>query len=187
MVADRGILHLHKLPRRLGLSHVGLKLAKFKVNPEHSISINYLSMVPAVTPIQRVAIPPTSEGCGYPTQKKVVNAPPVTTSINPTAPRMLQSKPCMHLWKMRNNTPRAVPPVQVLPVHPVERRSKRLNQELENDTIFTVPKAMIINSYQIPLESSNIVSQEAFNRRAQCMMDAPKFHRSKPYQPQAQL
>ena len=48
-------------------------------------ALRILQIIPAVTPIQRVDIPLTSESGGYPTQR-VANSPPVITSSNPTAP-----------------------------------------------------------------------------------------------------
>ena len=54
VLADRGILHSHKLPLCFCLYHVGAKLAKFKVNPERSISIKLCIHVPTVLHPQRM-------------------------------------------------------------------------------------------------------------------------------------
>ena len=93
----------------------------------------------------------------------MTSAPHVTTSTNPTAPQTLKEKPHMHLWKTRNNSPGAISLIQVVTVHPVQRRSKSLNQALEEDKIFTVHEVTMPNLYQIPLTRSNLVSQEALN------------------------
>ena len=109
-----------------------------------------LATAPAMSPVQRVAIPPTSEGGGYPTQK-LTNAPIITTSTDPTAPGRLKSKPHMHLRKTRNNTPGAVPPIQVVPVHPVQHQSKCLNQALEESEISQlVPHPALKVQYYLP-------------------------------------
>ena len=138
-------------------------------------ALNILSTIPTVTPIERVAISPTSEGGGYLTQR-VVNASPMTTSTNHTAPLMPKAKPHAHLWNTRSNTPGAVSPIQVVPVQHIQRCSKHHNQELEEDKIFTLPNAMLPNSYQIPPARSNTISQETLNAITRFFMKSPVHH-----------
>ena len=59
-------------------------------------------------PLQRVDISPTSEG--EQSILRVGATPPVTTSTNPTALRILREKPRTHQQQPRNNTPGATPP-----------------------------------------------------------------------------
>ena len=58
---------------------------------------------------QRVGEVPTSEG-ESPAQR-VDEAPPITTTTNPTAPRTMQVAPRTHQRITRNNTPMATPDI----------------------------------------------------------------------------
>ena len=113
--------------------------------------------------IQRVDMPTTSEGADD--IQRVNDAPPITTTTNPTDPRTLRTKPRTHMRVTRANTPGTLPPIRIeegsrINTEPV-RRSKRLDPTIIPDPIVITP--LKPNSYRIPMASSNIISQEAVN------------------------
>ena len=120
-----------------------------------------LNKMQANTPtIQRVDQYPTSEGEA--SMQRVVAAPPIKTTTNPTSLVTLQAKPRTHQLKTRNNTPGALPPI----IHPVgmglpqKRRSERINPT-------TIVKPFIINkepnSEIITMTHLQMISQEDIN------------------------
>ena len=71
--------------------------------------------------VQRVAtesahsrgqLPTSADPIPEPSFQRVTKAPKVTTSTNPTAPRVLKTTKRTHRRKTRNNTPGAVPPIK---------------------------------------------------------------------------
>ena len=60
-------------------------------------------------------------------QRVAATAPPVTTTTNPTNPRIMATKPWIHLRFTRANTPGTTPTIPV--TAPKDRRSTQLNIE----------------------------------------------------------
>ena len=93
--------------------------------------------------------------------QRVSQAPPITTSTNPTANAILQTQQRTHMCTTRNNKPGAVP---LILVHKKPaRRSPRLNpgQYAPNQSPLISSKP---NSWRIPFfNHSHIISQEAVN------------------------
>ena len=69
---------------------------------------------------------PTSEGEKATTEGVGPLAEPVTTSTNPTNPRVLRNKPRMHLKQTRRNTPDAA--LSIVTEEEPRRRSPRLQE-----------------------------------------------------------
>ena len=78
-----------------------------------------------------------------------VDAPQITASTNPTAPRVLNTKPTMHQRTTRANTPGKLPAIvqEESTQQLAKRQSKRLNPHLE------VEPVMIKSVKPNPLES----------------------------------
>ena len=76
----------------------------------------------------------------------------VTTSTNPTAPRVMATTPRVHQRQTRNNTPRTTPAIMPPPTQE-PRRSPRLRTPHVAPTATAYP----INGYSVP----NIITQEA--------------------------
>ena len=97
-------------------------------------------------------------------------APPVTTSTNPTEPRVLHAAPRTHLRQTRGNTPMATP--QIERPAPTRRRSPRLNtEETAEPTVLTSYGTP--NSERIPLTSPRLIAQEALNSLTYQVWDTP--------------
>ena len=92
-----------------------------------------------------------------------VDAPLITTSTNPTAPRVLNAKPRTHQRTTRANTPGKVPDIvhEESTQQPVKWQSKRLNPHLEVEPVMI--KSVKPNFSRIPFASPNMISQEAVN------------------------
>ena len=74
--------------------------------------------------------------------QRVIQSPPITTSTNPTAKAILQTKKQTHLRITQNNKPGAVP---LIPVHEKPtRRSPRLNpvQYTQSSRLLSPPNRM---------------------------------------------
>ena len=108
----------------------------------------------------------TSEG-GHITPP-VTNTPHVTTSTNPTDPRVLQTKPRSHQRRTRRNIPGAVPAI-INPLNPSElatRKSPRINNNNNNTDehpIITINELKPPSSSNLPRYSPHIISQDALN------------------------
>ena len=100
-----------------------------------------------------------------------VNAiPNVTTTTNPTAPKVLQEAPQTHQRLTRNNTTGATPPIERPP--PAQRRSPRTHAaDTPQPTLFVATP----NSHHIPLASPRLISQEAVNLLTNQVWDAPDY------------
>ena len=107
-------------------------------------------------PPQRVA----TEG-GEPDEQRVATdvateAPPVTTTTNPTNSRVMAAKPRTHLRDTRANTPGTTPDINSPTTR--NRRSTRINP-----TVMAVQEPTTPNCNRIPLYHPNMISQEAIN------------------------
>ena len=135
------------------------KSAKKKLLKKMADSLHKIATYTEKAPLQRVPVdtntPQTSQ------VQRVIQAPPITTSTNPTANAILQTQQQTHLRTTRNNNPGAVP---LTPVHEKPaRQSPRLNPgqyaQKQSPMISSKP-----NSLRIPFfNHSHIISQEAFN------------------------
>ena len=85
-------------------------------------------------------------------------APPVTTTTNPTGKKQIQTAPRTHQRVTRNNVPGSTIPI----IRPEEapRISPRLNPGIQSSPIGV---ATTPNCNRIPINSPNIISQEAVN------------------------
>ncbi|KAL7500917.1 hypothetical protein ACHAWT_008970 [Skeletonema menzelii] len=87
------------------------------------------------------------------------NTPTVTTSTNPTAPRVLKTKPRTHQRRTRNNIPGTLPPPTSPPPSHQLRRSPRTQQptRVEFEEIQPIPS----NQTFPMVQQHNIISQDA--------------------------
>ena len=108
-----------------------------------------------MVPIHRVAAAPTLEGGQH--IHKVATPPQVTTSTNPMTKRDLLSFPRTDMHQTWNNDPNMLPPIET--EAPAQRRSNRLNHELQEARLPATPS----NWLQVPFASPNMISQEAVN------------------------
>ena len=83
-------------------------------------------------------------------------APPVTATTNPTNLRVMETKPHMHLWAMRDNTSGTT--LTILMTTLKDRHSTRLNLD-----IMVVEEATTPNSNRIPSWHPNMILHEANN------------------------
>ena len=104
---------------------------------------------------------PTTEGAEAATEGEQAPPVPITTSTNPTNPRVLASKPRTHLKMTRANTPGTLP--QIVTEEPAKRRSKRLDPNLVVPLQSSEP-----NSSRIPLHQPNIITQAAVDAVTYC-------------------
>lgn len=105
---------------------------------------------------QRVELD-TSEGATQPQQE----APPVTTTTNPTDPRTLQTKPRTHARMTRSNEPGRLPVIVNDEHHQLKQRRSRRLANLDEEPIITINKP---SSDRIPLHSPNIIAFSAVNQ-----------------------
>ena len=135
------------------------KSAKKKLLKRMADALHTLATSTEKSPLQRLPvdtnIPETAQ------IQRVSQAPPITTSTNPTENAILQTKQRTHQRTTQNNNPGAVP---LIPVHEKPaRRSTRLNPvhyaPIQLPMISSKP-----NSLRIPyFNHSQIISQEAVN------------------------
>ena len=140
------IISLQKSAKKKLLKRMADALHKFATSTEKA-------------PLQRVPVETnTTETAQI---QRVSQAPPITTSTNPTSKAILQKKQRTHLNTTQNNKPGAVP---LIPVHgKPARRSPRLNPgqygPIQLPMISSKP-----NLSRIPFfNHSHIISQEAVN------------------------
>ena len=121
-------------------------------------------MAKALHQISTNTLPATTEG-GHKDQTAIpiqrVATPTVTTTTNPTDPRTLQTKPRSHQRITRANTPGMVPPIVPTETARQDRRSRRLNPDIDEEPVTITP--IEPNWSRIPLTSPNMISQEALN------------------------
>ena len=114
---------------------------------------------PAAPPISEGE--PTSEGEGDPIVfQRVKDSPMVTTTNNPTDPKMVQTTPRIHQRQTRANNPGQLPAI-INPTNdlPTTRRSPRLTNSDEAPIITTTTPS----SARIPLHTPNIIALQAEN------------------------
>ena len=99
------------------------KSAKKKLLKITADALHKLSTSTEKAPLQRLPVETNTPETAQ--IQRVSQAPPITTSTNPTAKAILQTKQRTHLRITRNNNPGEVP---LIPVHKKPtRRSPRLN------------------------------------------------------------
>jgi len=94
----------------------------------------------------------------------VSNAPPITTTTNPTAPATHKVEKCTHFRQTCNNTPGTVPPIISQEIEETTtRRSPRLQHIAPVETPIIASDTIKRPPNRIPVYSPNIISQEAVN------------------------
>ena len=135
------------------------KSEKKKLLKQMAYAFHKLATSTEKAPLQRVQVETNTPQTAQ--VQRVIQAPPITTSTNPTATAILKTQQRTHLRTTRNNKPDVVP---LIPVHEKPaRRSPRLNpgQYAPNQSpmISSKPNLLLIPFFN----HSHIISQEAVN------------------------
>ena len=137
------------------------KPAKRKFLRKVAKALEVLATLPSPTAPPISEGEPTSEGAGDPIVfQRVKDSPMVTTTNNPTDPKVVQTTPRIHQRQTRANNPGQLPTI-INPANdlPTTRRSPRLTNWDEAPIITTTTPS----SARIPLHTPNIIAMQAVN------------------------
>jgi hypothetical protein len=131
--------------------------------------------------LETLANPQTSEGAPSEGEKNSegdqrveYEAPPVTTTNDPTNRRVLMTKPRTHQRVTRNNTPGQLPAIINDENHTaLRRRSKRLSN-VDDEPIITVDKP---SSERLPLHTPNLTAWKCTTKRSTFGIQVHFYHR----------